>query len=60
MNETTGLEATMHGVLVIPEMIFRYQRRVNTTMPANTAISMFLTGCETEIHIWNITECKSL
>ena len=37
-----------------------YQRRTNTAMPANTAIPMFLTSCETEMHIWNIAESELL
>ena len=33
-------------------MMFKRQRQENTAMPENTAIPMFLTGCETEMHIW--------
>ena len=32
----------------------------NTVMPENIAIPMFLTSCETEIHIRNMTESELL
>ena len=33
-------------------MMFKHEKRANTAMPANTAIPIFLTSCETEMHIW--------
>ena len=32
-------------------MTFKRRRRANTAMPANIAMLMFLTSCETEMHI---------
>ena len=39
-------------------MTFKCQRRANIAMPANTAVPMFLTSCETEMHIGNMDESE--
>ena len=33
---------------------------LTSSLPANTAMPMFLTGCETEMHIWKYGECELL
>ena len=33
-------------------MTFKRQRQANIAMPANTAMPMFLTSCDTETHIY--------
>ena len=38
--------------IIILVMMFRCQIRVNTAMPANSATPLFLTSCETEMHVW--------
>ena len=49
-------------------MTFKHQRQANTSMPASTAMSVnaamptdtampvYLTSCETEMHIWKYGE----
>ena len=46
-----GVQAeTMHVSLAINE----YCNDAQTVKATNTAMSMFLTGCETDMHIWEI------
>ena len=47
-EDIQGWLPTMKAYLLV--MKFKHRRQANTDMPANTAMPMFLTSCEVEMH----------
>ena len=48
-NFALKLSSAVQAIRVL--MMFKRRTRANTAIPANTAMPMYLTGSETEMHI---------